>query len=134
MKISTKGRYALKIMLNLAKKYKDDSFVSLKEIADEENISLKYLEKIMPNLSKKGFFISLRGSVGGYKLAHEPHEYKIGDILRAAEGDMSPVSCVSDGFTCPVKKKCKTFYLWRDLNNVINDFLDSKTLDEYMED
>ena len=91
-------------------------------------------EKKMPNLSKKGFFISLRGSVGGYKLAHEPHEYKIGDILRAAEGDMSPVSCVSDGFTCPVKKKCKTFYLWRDLNNVINDFLDSKTLDEYMED
>ena len=130
MKISTKGRYGFLIMLNLAAAYDKDEFVSLKDIADKENISLKYLEKLMLNLKKGDFFISSTGAAGGYKLKRKPEDYTIGEILRFSEGDISVTDCISHG--CPMGHKCKSFKLWNDLNNTIVNFLDSKTLKDYM--
>ena len=130
MKISTKGRYGLLIMLDVASGYKEDKFISLKEISEKENISLKYLEKIMLNFKNSDFFISSRGGTGGYKLKYAPKDYKIGDILRIAEGDLNVTDCVHGG--CTRAHTCKTFALWRDLNKTISDFLDSKTLEDYM--
>lgn len=130
MKISTKGRYALVIMLDLAKEYKNDKYISLKDIAQKENMSLKYLEKIMIPLNKKDYFLSSRGSDGGYKLKYEPKYYKIGDILRCAEGSIDVTDCVSTG--CPNKHHCSTYPLWKELNDVISNYLDSKTLQDYM--
>ena len=133
MKISTKGRYALVVMLDLAEAYNKGEFLSLKDISMKENISLKYLEKIMLDLKKSDFFISSRGVDGGYKLMYEPSHYTIGDILRASEGDMSPVSCISEHESCIRKGTCKTYKVWNDLNIVIEDFLDNKTLADYIE-
>ena len=133
MKISTKGRYAVVIMLNLADAYNKGEFLSLKDISTRENISLKYLEKIMLNLKKSNFFISSRGVEGGYKLLHDPSYYTIGDILRASEGDMSPVSCINEHDSCERRNFCKTYKVWNDLNNVIEEFLDKKKLSDYIE-
>lgn len=133
MKISTKGRYAFRLMINLANKYKEDRYVSLKEISDEEGISLKYLEKIIGLFNKKDYFITSRGVDGGYKLASNPVNYKIGDIIRTAEGDIAPTLCVHDDFKCPNKDKCNRVVLWKELDDVVNTFLDSKTLADYME-
>ena len=133
MRISTKGRYALRLMIYLANKYDNNVFVSLKEISKEENISLKYLEKIIGLFNKKDYFITSRGVDGGYKLANNPSEYKIGDIIRTAEGDIAPVSCVHEEYECPNKNKCNQFILWKELDDVVNNFLDSKTLADYME-
>ena len=130
MKISTKGRYALTIMIHLGKAYGEDKYLSLTEISDREKISLKYLEKIMLNFKNSDFFISSRGGTGGYKLKYAPKDYKIGDILRIAEGDLNVTDCVHGG--CTKAHTCKTFALWRDLNKTISNFLDSKTLEDYM--
>lgn len=130
MKISTKGRYAVTIMMELARNYKNDTFLSLNDIASSSDISLKYLEKIMINLKKKDFFIVSKGSNGGYKLAYSPDKYKIGDIIRASEEETEVVPCINS--TCPRTNNCSTFPLWKELNDVINDYLDSKTLADYL--
>lgn len=132
MKISTKGRYALVIMLDLAKEYESGNYITLKEIAEKENMSLKYLERIMLILNKADYFVSLRGAEGGYKLKYEPKHYKIGDILRLAEGNIDVTDCVSNGEGCPNKHHCMTFPLWKELNDLISGYLDSKTLDDYI--
>ena len=131
MKISTKGRYALVIMLDLANQYKDDNYVSLKDIAQKRNLSLKYLEKLMLILNKKDYFVSSRGVDGGYKLKYDPSHYIIGDILRCAEGDISVTDCVTH--ECLNHRHCKTYKLWKELNDLINTYLDSKTLKDLME-
>ena len=131
MKISTKGRYTLVIMLDLAKEYENNKFVSLKDISNKENISLKYLEKLMLNLNKSDYLLSSRGKEGGYKLKYPPKHYKIGDILRKADEDTNVTDCVTKG--CPNKRKCLTFPLWEDLNNLIQDYLDNRTLEDYVE-
>ena len=131
MKISTKGRYALVIMLNLAKEYENNKFISLKDISIKENISLKYLEKLMLNLNKSDYFISSRGKDGGYKLKYNPNHYKIGDILRKADENTNVTDCMVK--ECPNKRKCLTFPLWEDLNNLIQNYLDNKTLADYIE-
>ena len=131
MKISTKGRYALTIMRNLANNYKEDRFISLSEIAEKEKISLKYLEKIMINLKKSDFFVIAKGKDGGYKLKKDPKEYSIGEIVRAADEELNVVDCLK-GSTCPAKNKCKTYSLWKDLSEEINKFLDSKKLVDYL--
>ena len=131
MKISTKGRYALVIMLDLAEVYKSNEYISLKDIANKENMSLKYLEKLMLILNKEDYFISSKGSNGGYKLKYDPSHYKIGDILRCAEGSLDVTDCVSHA--CINHHHCKTYPLWKELNDVINNYLDSKTLLDYME-
>jgi len=132
MRISTKGRYALIIMMNLADKYKEDKFVRLSEIAKQEELSLKYLEKIIPSLNNKDFFITSRGSDGGYKLKRNPKDYTILEILEASEGDLSPVECITKN-DCNRKSICKSIGFWKELDGVINDYLDSKTLEDLME-
>ena len=130
MKISTKGRYAITIMMELARNYDSDKFISLNDIASNSDISLKYLEKIMINLKKENYFIVSKGINGGYKLAYSPDKYKIGDIIRASEEETQVVPCMNS--TCPKTGNCNTFPLWKDLNDVINDYLDSKTLADYL--
>ncbi len=107
MKFSTKSRYALRLMAELAR-YAPGSTVSLKEISERQQLSLKYLEQIVSLLSKCGYVISSRGSSGGYRLTKKPEEYTIGDILRAAEGSLAPVFCVEGDFQCDRKETCHT--------------------------
>lgn len=126
MKISTKGRYALRVMIDLAVNDKGD-YVSLKDISNRQEVSLKYLEQIMAMLNKAGYVKSTRGNNGGYRLAKSPEEYKVGDILRKTEGDLAPIACVN-GEECGKRENCKTFKFWKGLDNVINEYVDSKTL------
>ena len=126
MKISTKGRNALRVMIDLAVNDKGD-YVSLKDISNRQEVSLKYLEQIMAMLNKAGYVKSTRGNNGGYRLAKSPEEYKVGDILRKTEGDLAPIACVN-GEECGKRENCKTFKFWQGLDNVINEYVDSKTL------
>ena len=126
MKISTKGRYALRVMIDLAVNDKGD-YVSLKDISNRQEVSLKYLEQIIAMLNKAGYVKSTRGNNGGYRLAKLPEEYKVGDILRKTEGDLAPIACVN-GEECGKRENCKTFKFWQGLDNVINEYVDSKTL------
>ena len=126
MKISTKGRYALRVMIDLAT-HNDENYISLKDIANRQEVSLKYLEQIVALLNKAGYLETARGNNGGYKLAKSPEQYKVGDILRKTEGDLAPIACVS-GEECCRKENCKTFSFWQGLDNVINEYADSKTL------
>ena len=126
MKISTKGRYALRVMIDLAVNDKGD-YVSLKDISNRQEVSLKYLEQIMAMLNKAGYVKSTRGNNGGYRLAKLPEEYKVGDILRKTERDLAPIACVN-GEECGKRENCKTFKFWQGLDNVINEYVDSKTL------
>lgn len=134
MVISTKGRYALTIMTDLALNYKNNTFLSLKEISEKEKISIKYLEQLMMKLKSAGYLEIKRGNVGGYKLKYEPKNYKIGDIIRTCEGEIAPTNCTKVDNICPKKNKCKSYNLWKELDLLINNFLDSKTLDELMEE
>lgn len=134
MKISTKGRYALSLMSYLAVHYKEDRYISLKEISENENISLKYLEKIITSLNKDNYLKSQRGTDGGYKLSFEPKAYTIYDIVSKAEGEIAITSCLSNDFVCLKKENCRSYKLWGELNSVIVDFLKSKTLEEYIKE
>lgn len=129
MKISTKGRYALRIMLDIASNEKD-KFISLKDIATRQEISMKYLEQIISTLNKAGLVQSCRGNSGGYKLVKKPKEYKVGDILRVAEGNLSPTNCINED--CSRKAICQTYEFWKGLDNAIEEYVDSKTLEDLM--
>lgn len=132
MKISTKGRYALRVMLDLAQ-YNTGEFIPLKEIAERQGITIKYLEQIMSVLSKSGFVKSARGSGGGYKLAAPAGSYKVGGILRAAEGNIALIACLDDAENqCQRSGVCKTLPFWRNLNNIINEYIDSVTLEDLL--
>ena len=135
MKISTKGRYAIRLMIDIAE-HSSNGNVSIKEVANRQNISLKYLEQLVNMLSKAGFLRSQRGLQGGYKLARSPKDYTVGDILRITEGKMAPVSCLEDEVNqCPRVSTCSTIRFWSGLYKVINDYLDSTTIaDLVMED
>ena len=126
MKISTKGRYALRVMIDLAVNDKGD-YVSLKDISNRQEVSLKYLEQIMAMLNKAGYVKSTRGNNGGYRLAKSPEEYKVGDILRKTEGDLAPIAS-DNGEDCGNRENCNTFKICQRLDNVINEYVDSKTL------
>ncbi|MCL2061768.1 MAG: Rrf2 family transcriptional regulator [Firmicutes bacterium] len=128
MKISTKGRYAIRIMLDLALNDKGD-FIPLKNISERQGISVKYLEQIVTLLQKAGFVKSLRGNNGGYRLTKTPKDYTIGGILRITEGNLVPVSCLADAVnTCPRVDKCLTLPFWTGLQKVIKDYIDGTTL------
>ncbi len=128
MKISTKGRYAVRLMLDIVQ-HSNGGNVSIKDISKRQNISLKYLEQIVNMLSKAGFLKSQRGSQGGYKLTRRPEEYTIGDILRVTEGGMAPVSCLEDEENqCSRVSQCPTIAFWTELYNMINDYLDGTTI------
>lgn len=129
MKISTKGRYALRVMIDLALNG-DENFISLKDIAIRQEISNKYLEQIIAMLNKAGYLKTARGNNGGYKLAKKPNEYIIGDILRATEGDLTPIYCLTGEGECKRKENCKTFSFWKGLDDVINEYVNSRTLED----
>lgn len=130
MKISTKGRYGLRIMVDIANN-SEKGYVSIKSISERQNISNKYIEQIISKLLKADMLITYRGHTGGYKLSRKPNEYKVGDILRAAEGDLNVIDCVQDN-KCPRIKSCKTYSFWKGLDDVINEYADSYTLEELL--
>lgn len=128
MKISTKGRYALRMLIDLAE-HEGDGFIALKDIAERQNISKKYLEQIVPILSRSGILRTNRGSQGGYALAKEPEHVTVGEILRLTEGSLSPVVCLDgDPAQCLRSADCPTLPVWQGLNRVINEYLDGITL------
>lgn len=130
MQISTKGRYALRIMIDLAL-HTEDHYVSLKTIASRQEISLKYLETIVAVLNKAGFVLSLRGKSGGYKLAYRPSEYTIASILKLTEGTIAPVACIGDkATTCERAPHCLTLPMWEELDGIVNDYLESVTIED----
>ena len=127
MKISTRGRYALRVMIDLGEN-SNGSFIPLSDIALRQDISLKYLEQIVAMLNKAGFLETARGNMGGYRLARKTEEYIVGDILRATEGDLSPTYCLTEEGACAKKDKFKTYSFWKGLDTVIAEYVDSKTL------
>ena len=127
MKISTKGRYALRLMLDLAAQ-SGEAPVSIKDIAGRQGISEKYLEQIISSLNKAGFVRSIRGAQGGYLLKKAPEEYTVGMILRATEGSLSPVECVESDGCCSRMQNCATAILWKKINDAVNDVVDHVTL------
>ena len=128
MKVSTRGRYALRVMIDLAE-HNDGKFIPLKEISERQNISLKYMEGIMTTLSKSGLVDALHGKGGGYKLNRDEKEYTVREILLTTETSLSTVSCLDEGAPgCPMVAECKTIKMWSELNRIINDYLESKTL------
>ena len=129
MKISTKGRYALRVMIDLASN-DNGKYISLKDIAKRQQISNKYLEQIISLLNKAGYLETARGQAGGYKLSKEPKEYLVGDILRVTEGDLSPIYCLTEEGKCLRQKNCKTYSFWKGLDDVINEYINSKTLED----
>ena len=128
MKISTKGRYALRLMIDVAE-HSNGNYVSLKDIATRQELSTKYLEQIVGQLSKAGFLKSSRGAQGGYQLARSPEEYTVGDILRLTEGNLAPVTCLQDDENqCQRCEGCATLDFWTGLYRVINQYIDRFTL------
>ncbi len=133
MKISTKGRYALRMLLDLAE-HKNDGFIALKDIAKRQNISKKYLEQIIPILNKSDILNANRGYQGGYKLAKSPDKYTVGEILRLTEGSISPVACLDhDPIECERSAECMTLSMWKGLAKVIDDYLDGITLQDIID-
>lgn len=129
MKISTKGRYALRIMLDLAMN-SNGAYISLKDISARQSISDKYSEQIINQLSKAGLVRSTRGARGGYMLARPSSEYTVGDILRVMEGSLAPVSCLEGEDTgCERASYCVTLNVWRKLDKAISDVVDNITLE-----
>jgi Rrf2 family protein len=131
MNVSTKGRYALRMIVDLAM-HSNDGYVTLKDIADRQEISKKYLEQIVTSLNKGNILIASRGFFGGYKLAKAPDKITVGDILRLTEGNLAPVACVS-GAPCDRMDGCTTFFVWKGLDKVINDYLDSVTVQDIID-
>lgn len=133
MLISTKGRYALRVMIDLAEQ-QQDGYIPLKEIAERQNISRKYLESIMSMLSKSQYIEALHGKGGGYRLNRKPEKYKIGELLALTEGTLAPVSCLEKGAKpCEYASKCRTLPMWTRLDGLINEYLDSVTLADLMQ-
>ena len=132
MLISTKGRYALRVMIDLAE-HQSEEFISLKEVAQRQEISEKYLESIIRLLVKDRVLESLRGKGGGYRLKKDPDQYTVGSILRLTEESLAPVSCLDgNADTCPRMAQYRTLSLWQGLDRVINEYLDSITIADLM--
>lgn len=130
MKISTRGRYAVRIMVELAS-LPTDQFFSLKDLAQKQEIPFKYIEKVVSLLVKKNLIEARSGKGGGYRLTKDPSLYTVGEILRITEGDLNPVACLScNGFNCKRKDICTTLPMWKEFEKVINDFFDSRTLSD----
>lgn len=128
MKISTKGRYAIRVMIDLAE-HNNGEFITLMDIAGRQEISEKYLESIVSILSKNDLLISLRGKGGGYKLAKEPEQYTVGSILRLTEGSLAPVSCLEKTpNNCTRATECQTLQMWEGLYKLINNYFDEITI------
>ena len=130
MMISTKGRYALRVMIDIAE-HQHDGYIPLKEIAARQEISEKYLEAIVKSLVKERYLTGLRGKSGGYRLTKAPADYTAGEILRAIEGSVAPIPCLgSETNECPMSDQCFTLPFWAGLDDVINQYIDSVTLEQ----
>ncbi|MCL2054587.1 MAG: Rrf2 family transcriptional regulator [Oscillospiraceae bacterium] len=133
MKVSTKGRYALRMLLYLAE-HKDEGFISLKKIAESENISKQYLEQIVSLLISSGILRANRGKQGGYMLAREASDYTVGQLLLITERSLTPVSCLEDELNqCSRSRFCKTLPVWEGLGRVVYDYLNGITLQDILE-
>ena len=132
MLISTRGRYALRVMVDLAE-HQSEGFIPLKEIARRQDISEKYLESIIKLLVRARLLNGLRGKGGGYRLSKSPEEYRIKMVLETADGPLAPVACLEGGQDCPQKLECRTRPLWEGLDRVIAQYLDQFTLADLME-
>ena len=128
MNITSKGRYALRVMLDLAQ-HPDDGFVSLKTVAERQGISMNYLEAIVGSLKKAELLESTRGKEGGYRLSRDPADYTVEEILHAIEDNLAPVSCIKDGsIQCDRAAACQTLPMWKELDEITNAYLDTVTL------
>lgn len=133
MKISTRGRYALRMLLDISL-HRSEGYIALKDISARQDISKKYLEQIIPVLNGAGFLKTSRGYQGGYSLAKEPSEIRVGDILRATEGSLNPVACMEETPNqCPRCGECLTLPVWEGLANVMAEYLDGITLQDILD-
>ena len=133
MKVSTKGRYALRMLVDLAE-HQNDGYVALKDIANRQNISKKYLEQIVPVFNKSNILKTNRGFQGGYRLARTPEKYTVGEILRLTEGSLAPVACLdNDPVQCERVSECATLPVWQGLYKVISEYLDGITLQDIID-
>lgn len=130
--ISTRGRYAMRVMIDLAQ-HQTDGYIPMKAVAARQGISLKYLEQILPVLTKNKLVEAVHGKGGGYRLTRAPYEYQIAEILRLTEGTLAPVACLAeDAPECVRSDSCKTIDFWKGLNNVITDYLSQKTIADFL--
>lgn len=128
MMISTRGRYCLRVMIDLAE-HQGDGYIRMKDVAERQGISLKYLEKILPVLAKNNIVDGIQGKGGGYRLSRLPEDYTLGEILRLTEGTLAPVSCLECGAApCDRAADCRTLPVWTELDRRINEYLDSVTV------
>lgn len=134
MLVSTRGRYAIRVMIDLAE-HRHGKFILMKEIADRQEVSLKYMTKIMQALTKSGLLDGQHGKGGGYKLNREPADYRVGDILRLTEGTLAPVACLDvTDCRCDRAAECRTRPMWNELDRIINEYLDGITIADLMEE
>lgn len=131
MMISSRGRYALRVMIDLAE-HDDGSYIPMKEVAQRQDVSLKYLEKILPLLVSAKLIEGIQGKGGGYRMTRKPEEYRISEILLLTEGDLAPVACMEGGHSCERAKECRTLPLWTELNRRILEYLSSVTIADLM--
>lgn len=132
MMISTKGRYALRVMIDLAE-HCNGEYIPMKDVVKRQQVSQKYVERIMTMLSKANFVEAVHGKGGGYRLNRSPDEYIVGDILRLTEGSLAPVACLDcDAEECKRADQCRTLPMWKELNNRITDFFDGITIADLM--
>ena len=128
MMISTRGRYVLRVMADLAE-HADEGFVPMKDVALRQELSLKYVEKLMPVLTKNGLVEGVHGKGGGYRLKKAPEDCSVGEILRLTEGTLAPVACLQEGAEqCRRAEGCRTLPMWKNLDRLISDFFDKTTL------
>ena len=134
MKISTKGRYALRLMLDLAQYSNENEYVSIKKVSQRKDISEKYLEQIVAQLSRANFVKSIRGAQGGYRLVKAPENYTVGMILRLIEGNLSSVSCLEDNPNkCQRCNNCVTLEVWQQINDAVDSVIDNITLQDLVQ-
>ena len=132
MMISTRGRYALRVMIDLAQ-HAGEGYIPMKKVAERQGISLKYLEQILPVLSRNRLIEGVHGKGGGYRLSKKPEEYTVGEILRLTEGDLAPVACLQCGAEpCECRDSCKTLAMWRGFFELTNGYFDKITLEALM--
>ena len=132
MLISTKGRYAIKVMVDLAEHY-GQGYISLQDIANRQEISEKYLENIIRSLVAENLLEGQRGKGGGYRLTKSPDEYTVGTILRLTEGSLSPVSCLTESGQCEKYENCNSIKIWQEADRIINEYFDSVNLTAMMD-
>lgn len=132
MLISTKGRYALRVIIDLAENSHGE-YIPLKDIVDRQEISPKYMERIMVTLVKNNIVEGVHGKGGGYRLTKDPSEYSVGEILRITEGSISPIACLdSQNNICPRSETCRTLPMWKKLDNIVNEYLDNVSILDLM--